>query len=79
MTQFTPQTQSDTQRAVERVRMAVSQALAGHVATFDQPMIAPWASQYLAIQVHFATMQHDRPMPYQQARLPQVLRPEARG
>ena len=46
------------------------------VATFDQSMIARWTAQCTAIQAHLAAMQQDLPMPYRQAILPQVLRPE---
>jgi hypothetical protein len=34
------------------------------VVTFDQPMVTQWTTQRVAIQVHFAAMQQDLPMPY---------------
>ena len=46
------------------------------VVTFDQPMVTQWAAQHTTIQTHFATMQRNLPMPYYQARLPQVMHPE---
>jgi hypothetical protein len=46
------------------------------VATFDQPMIRRWTAERAAIQAHLAAMQQDLPMPYRQAALPQVLRPD---
>ena len=44
--------------------------------TFDQPMIQRWTAARTAIQAHLAAMQQNLPMPYRQAALPQVLRPE---
>jgi len=46
------------------------------VATFDQAMIQQWATAGPAIQAHLAAMQRGLRMPYRQATLPQVLRPE---
>ena len=46
------------------------------VATFDQPMINQWLMQCVAVEQRLDAMRQDVPAPYNQARLPQVLRPE---
>ncbi len=45
------------------------------VATFDQPMIRQWATQFNAIQDHLMAMRNELPDPYRQAVLPQVRHP----
>ena len=46
------------------------------VVTFDQPLINQWTVQHTTIQTHLSAMRRDLPMPYSQAGLPLVLRPE---
>ncbi len=46
------------------------------IATFDQPMINQWSAQQLAILERFEAMRNDIFAPYNQAKLPQVLKPE---
>jgi hypothetical protein len=46
------------------------------VATFDQPMITQWGIQQPAIRGRLEAMLADISAPYNQAKLPRVLRPE---
>lgn len=46
------------------------------VATFDQPMINQWSVKQSAILERLAAIRDNVPDPYNQAELPQVLRPE---
>jgi len=45
------------------------------IATFDQPMINQWAVRHSAIVERFEAMRNDIAVPYNQAKLPQVLHP----
>ncbi|MFN2108674.1 MAG: hypothetical protein ACK2UI_03345 [Anaerolineae bacterium] len=46
------------------------------VATYDQPLINNWTVQEEILRTRLETMQHDIPVPYCDALLPKVLRPE---
>ncbi len=46
------------------------------VATFDQPLINNWTVQEESLRAHLEMMRRDLPVPYCDAVLPQVLRPE---
>lgn len=46
------------------------------VASYDQPMMNHWYLQQASIRERFANMKSDISMPYNQAVLPEVLRPE---
>ena len=46
------------------------------VATLDGPMIDQWSVQHTTIREHLTSMQRHLPLPYCDAPLPQVLRPE---
>lgn len=46
------------------------------VATLDQPMINNWSAREAELQTRLDTMRQDLAAPYNQASLPQVLRPE---
>lgn len=46
------------------------------VATFDQPMINQWSVKQSAILKRLEAIRENVPAPYNQAELPQVLRPE---
>jgi hypothetical protein len=46
------------------------------VATFDQPMINLWSVRQSAILERLEAIRDNIPAPYNQAELPQVLRPE---
>lgn len=46
------------------------------VATCDQPLINNWLARQQEIQGRLTSMQQNLRLPYSQARLPQVLRPE---
>jgi len=47
-----------------------------YVATFDGPMINHWITRQTTIQARLTAMRADIPAPYNQALIPQVLRPQ---
>ena len=47
-----------------------------YIATFDQPMINHWITRQTLIRAKLLAMQADIPAPYNQALMPQVLRPQ---
>ena len=46
------------------------------VVTYDQPMMRQWNLRYIRIQERFSSMTHNIAIPYNQAKLPELLRSE---